>query len=191
MLNPKKDPMGLLARVDGWSSHRPVLFGAIDFLSERGDEPVVFELGMGFGSTPQLHDWAMSTQSVLWSVEHDVEWVAKFGWLANQLHHITHLQDPEGWAGTVQHLVDNCVGAGVALVDQAPAGSRSPVIDVLRERVPLVVVHDTEPTSEHGYRMHDAMQRYRFRRDFMRGNTGTALLSMTIDVSEIPIPQVD
>lgn len=210
MITMQNDHLGLLRAVDGWSSHRPALFAAIDWWMAYSGAPVsILECGSGFGSTPMLHDYVVANGGYLLTMEHDQAWFDKFCFLGSPRHglhrplvEIAKLAHDGvdafvfAWRNAVEGALLNQkrigpgVAFGVALVDHAPAEARAPVIDALRGSVPLVVVHDTEPASEHGYRMAEAMSRYKHRRDFMHANTGTTLLSDTIDVAQIPVPEV-
>lgn len=198
------DRIGFLRDITGWNSHRRLLFVALELALGRNrmelvcERPAIVECGIGFGSTVVLHDFAVAYGWDLWSLDNDPEWLNRFWMLAGPRHHFippAHTQNIPEWQSMIGEALDRIrLGGGspvFALVDQAPAEARSPAIDQLREAgLPLIVVHDTEPQSEHGYKMADAMGRFRFRRDDANTGTWTTLLSDTIDVSGLPLPAI-
>jgi hypothetical protein len=147
----------------GYSSHLEALVWAF----QRTTGPVI-EYGGGWYSTPVLHGLCEATSRELYTVEYEPSFANQLaqGW-QNEWHRVGILEVPDF--------------AGLVLVDGS-AESRAPA---LRDshNAQIVVVHDTEPESVVSYPgMHDAMNRYRYRRDWTTFPWHTSALSDTIEL---------
>ena len=78
--------------------------------------------------------WALRRPFLLLSIDNDLEWAAKFAPLARESRH-HRMVWVSNWNGMLP-LPPNCE---VALIDSAPDGSRVPLIEGLRSRVPAKI----------------------------------------------------
>jgi hypothetical protein len=68
-------------------THQPALHAA--FIASRG--PVV-EFGMGYFSTPMLHELSEASGRRLFSLDTDAAWVDRFRWMTSKLHRVIHVE---------------------------------------------------------------------------------------------------
>ena len=108
---------------DGHGTHQPVLYAALQ--ATAGD---VIEFGMGYYSTPMLHDLCAAAGRQLVSLDTDESWVDRFRWLGSASHRIMHV---ESWEGDVEVEALYAREWGLALVDQHPEAARVQVCLVL------------------------------------------------------------
>ncbi len=108
-----------------YGTHLPALLYSLC----RTTGPII-EIGSGLFSTPTLHGYCFGGWRGLTTVEPDPLWRK---WIAENF--------PADW-----HLVTPAIPDGqwdVALIDCAPASDRGPILEALRTRVKLLVIHDT------------------------------------------------
>lgn len=157
----------------GYHTHYPFLAAA---LAARPSGPVL-ELGAGDWSTVMLHYMCEAQRRRLLTVDSNANWVGKFDYLQSTSHEIkviadwTEMFDPYGadrWA--------------VVFVDCAPPEARGKLIQRLRPKTDLFVLHDTEPpppphTSSDPYGYNAALQTFQYRQDFKIVMPWTTLVS--------------
>jgi len=159
--------------VDAYSTHIGPLAWAV--MMAPGDSELV-EMGGGWYSTPLLHGIAEATGQEVFTVESD-QWfsdaLADY-WPAPWHHYIT---DPE-YAIPVSN-------AGLVFID-AGTIHRAPIVLAARDSgAELVVVHDIEPGGDYPG-MWDALDSFKYRRDFTVYREHTAVVSDFVDVNQPP-----
>ena len=157
-----------------WMSHRGILLLALE--ATKDSPHPILELGMGDGSTPQLHAYASGEGRALVSLENDPVQYARFRHLGVGRHEAMLVD----WARA--DILDK--RWSVVLVDHAPPERRRIEIARLRDRAEILVVHDTEPSAE-GYGLHRIWPLFRYRVDFNPEGVGTSALSNTVDVERL------
>lgn len=134
------DDRGLASAI-GNANHRLLLLLALE--ATRGSPHPVLELGMGSGSTPQLHDYCAAEGRLLISCDLDADFARSFAHLESPLHAIrcgawNRVPIDRPWS--------------VALVDHAPPERRRVEVARLRHFAAILVLHDTEERSpRYGY----------------------------------------
>lgn len=149
----------------GYSSHLQALAWAL--ARTTGD---IVEYGGGWYSTPLFHGHCEATGRELYTVETDE-------WMANQL--------AQGWGGRVGRTPES-IGVpkkpGLVFIDDGDPALRSNYLAV-SGGAQLVVVHDTEPASEPNYPgMREALEQYRYRRDWTVFPWWTTIVSNTVEL---------
>lgn len=118
-----------------WNNHIFLLWLALEE-TKSGD---VIEMGMGDGSTNQLHQYCKENKRVLYSFETDENYMKKFIHLHSNNHIMTRIIND--W-----HIAkDICSDPSVILIDHAPGERR--IVDVKRfaEMNGILILHDTQP----------------------------------------------
>lgn len=118
-----------------WNNHLFLMWLALED-THYGD---VAEMGMGDGSTGQLHDYCKANHRMLYSFETDEQYMAKFIHLRCATHEMTRIIND--W-----HIAkDICPKPSVILIDHAPGERR--IVDVKRfaDDAGILVLHDTQP----------------------------------------------
>lgn len=160
--------------VQNWNNHLYLLWPALE--ATTGE---VVEMGMGHGSTQQLHDYCLDRGRQLFSYESDPEWADKF----------MHLVD--GGAHSLKVLRDwDEVHAAhpspdVILIDHAPGERRKFDIALFANSAKIIVVHDTEPAADHGYKMRAELEKFKYRNDFVSAGAWSTSVSNFINVSKL------
>jgi len=162
-----------IGSISHWDSHRPLLWEALQ--STRGH---VIEFGMGHGSTQQLHDYCQDRSRQLFSYENNKEWLDKFTHLRSGGHYIEFVDD---WDNALQKHREM---VGVMFADHAPGERRKYDIAMFCNLAQVVVAHDTEPGSDHGYRMSLAAPLFKYRKDFTDYPAHATAFSNFIDVTK-------
>lgn len=154
-----------------WFSHRALLLLALE--QTRGSPHPILELGMGDGSTPQLHAYAEGERRRLFSMDNNPEQFARFARMESPLHTIRCV-----------HWDHSYIEAGewsVALVDHAPPEQRRLDILKLLAKTEILVIHDSEPSAE-GYRLREIWPIFRYRADINLDGVGTTAVSNVVDL---------
>ena len=159
--------------LSGWNSHLPLLWQALE--STDGE---VVELGMGIGSTPQLHEYCHNAKRQLFSYDNNLEYYKKFEFLRKPGHAIEYTQD---WLEPVER---HRYMLGVLLSDEAPGHMRKYNIAIFAQNVHVIVVHDTEVKHDHGYLISLVRPLFKYSRDYVFDQVGATAFSNFIDVSQ-------
>lgn|SRR3990167_524894 len=127
-----------LKEVSDWNNHLPLLWLALEETKDSNGD--VMEMGMGDGSTRQLHEYCKENKRVLYSFETDEDWMKRFIDLHGKNHIMTRIIND--W-----HIAkDICPDPSVILIDHAPGERR--IVDVKRfaeVKDCILVLHDTQP----------------------------------------------
>lgn len=155
--------MNFTATTD-YNSHLPLLKKCLDITSGA-----IVELGSGLYSTPLLCEYAAENNRMFYSFDNNKEWSEKTGAIYVQW-------DSYDW-------VRNC---GIVFIDEAPAEHRKESIEAYRNIADVLVIHDTEPTSNYVYGLSDILNTFKYRVDFMpMGMPHSTALSNTIDLIKL------
>lgn len=159
---------------DPYTTHVPILAQAV--LMTKGP---VLEFGAGWGSTPLLH--ALCRGRRLITYETLGPWLKKFERLSSEFHTLLHVA---GWKEVMEATLPERVG--VAFVDCEPGEARAPLINWLRDKCDLVVVHDTEKDWGVGadYKYEAIFSKYKHRADYRFLRPYTTVVS---EVMQFPI----
>lgn len=162
-----------LEGMSGWNSHLPLLYKALE--STEGE---VIELGIGYGSTPQLHEYCHDAKRQLYSYDSNIEWYRKFEFLRKPGHSIEYTQN---WLEPVER---HRYTIGVMLSDESPGFMRKYNIAIFAQNVQIIVIHDTENKSDHGYLFSLIYPLFKYKRDYIFEGTAATAVSNFIDVSQ-------
>jgi hypothetical protein len=141
------------------ASHQRVLLGSI----LRTSGPIL-ELGVGWYSTPLLHEIATTLRRPVLTVDNNKDWFTQFEGLENAYHQFKlvgwwgelwpwlprYLNEVDPLLGKVREGVSNNDFA-VALIDQNQPCEREYSIRQLLGKVQVFVMHDTEEGPAYGY----------------------------------------
>lgn len=131
-----------ISNLSHWNSYLPLLYHALE--ATDGD---VIELGMGDGSTLKLHEYCKVKGRKLYSYESNLEWYRKFEEFRTNEHSIQYI------GGNWQPMIENHrQQVGVLFSDEAPGEMRKYNISMFCNIAQVVVAHDTELGSDHGYK---------------------------------------
>ena len=125
-----------------WNSYWPLLWKAL----EETTGPVL-EFGMGDGSTKKLHDYCQARGRSLFSYDYNNEWAQKFMHLNDTNHKLEYVQD---WDNVTEKHREEI---GVLFVDHSPGEHRKYEIAMFCNSAKIIIAHDTEKESDHGYRV--------------------------------------
>lgn len=123
-----------LRDLDPWSSHRPLLWKALE--ATKGNPNPILEMGCGNGSTPYLQEYVKSDGRKLVSMDHNKEWADKFGARHTMAWHFSE------WFYKQQY--------SAVLIDHAPGEKRREALGLFAD-YPIhfsggvLVIHDSEP----------------------------------------------
>lgn len=141
----------------------------------------ILELGMGWYSTPILHEIAAAQGRMLISADHNHEWILPFRSMASP----THVIHPVGWWGDFNPKEERF---GLIFVDHAPACRREDEIRRFLSRGDVFVLHDTEEKFAYGYNRTIDMFKYRCLDSIHEAQT--MIVSNVVDVTKwIPVPR--
>lgn len=138
------------------ATHQRLLVGA----ALRTTGPIL-ELGVGWYSTPLLHEIAEAQGRYLLTVDNDRHWLEQFSaseWPADRggaygLRSALHRLELVGWWGDLLRLPAFEAGGrwGLCFVDQGQPIEREYAVRALIDRVDVFVMHDTEDEYPYGY----------------------------------------
>lgn len=160
------------------ATHIPILAAVL----ARTEGPVL-ELGVGHYSTPIIHFACKSKNRHAVSIDTSRSWIDFFAKVYASANHL--------FMGTENRLISfdlstrqilTAMSWEVAFIDQQPEVDRKKCIEILRDRINYIIVHDAEPLATvYGWgNIFDTFP-HKFYYDFY-GN-GTAVVSMTEDLS--------
>jgi hypothetical protein len=159
------DKYGFLKDVQGWSSHRPLLF-----LSLELTKGPVIEFGCGDGSTPYLSKYCHDTERVFKSYDSNQEWALKHG--------ATLITD---WYDNAPY--EKC---GVAFLDHAPGEMRWVSVLKFLDKADIIVIHDSEEGGAGNYMYDNIWHKFKYRLNYNKtgGGAGATALSNKIDLNQ-------
>jgi hypothetical protein len=132
----------------------------------------VLEMGMGYNSTPILHE--LCQDRLLVSLDSQTEWVEKFADLRSLSHKIRTVSNWDDIARYLQTILWDIV-----LIDHWPCERRIIDMQLLRHNTRFMVVHDTEPRVAHCYNYEPTLSLFRYQWEFRDLEPYTTVVSMT------------
>jgi len=153
---------------DSMSSYAPLLYNAI--VSVEGS---IVECGMGLYSSHLLHD----TGREVTSYETSQEWFDKFPDIESK-----RLIGRDGW---IDIMIEQKDKAAIIFIDQAPGESREKCLAHLANGYRgIVICHDTEPETDHGYKMRQHFNWFKYIAEVKCNGAWATVLSHTYDVTQ-------
>lgn len=148
--------------LNDFDSHRPLLY-----LSLKNTDGLVIELGSGFGSTPLLQDYCNDTNREFTTYETNKEWSEKTG----SVYTDTYFKE----IGQI----------GLLFIDCAPAEIRKELIKKWVNESKVIVVHDSEKSSQFCYGLEPTLTQFKYRLDYEPvGKPHTTIISNEINVCD-------
>lgn len=161
-----------LANLDEWSSHRSLLWKALETTKHTGLP--ILELGSGPGSTPYLREYCESALLDFHTYESNEEWAEKM----NSIY-------VKNWEIIPWRKV-----WGVVLIDMAPGEYRKIALRKL-DNAQIIVLHDSEPPGHNGsdYQVRNEFSAFKYFKDHeaQRPHAWTTILSNIIDVTKFEV----
>lgn len=160
--------------LSNWNSYLPLLWLALENTS--GD---VVELGMGDGSTEKLHEYCKDTARNLYSYETNEEWFRRHERFRTSKHKIE-------WVGNNWQIMieRHRHPIGVLFSDEAPGEMRKYNVSMFCNLAQVIVVHDSEPSNDHGYKFSLVRPLFKYAKDFEYPGANATAFSNFIDVSK-------
>lgn len=123
----------------------------------------ILELGVGWYSTPLLHEIGRATGRPVVTIDNNNDWLAQFQCLDSAGHDVILI----GWWGDLIEVLNKRTGHkrfGAVFVDQGQPADREYTIRALLadERADVYVMHDTEEGPAYGYNRVLPMFRYQW-----------------------------
>jgi len=162
-----------IGQLSNWDGHRRLLWHALNETTGS-----IIEMGVGKGSTPQLHKFSEFHSRPLFSYEYDFEWYKKFKNMNTFLHDIEWVDN--NW-DMVNETHESC---GVVFIDHSPGERRKIDINLFANKAQIVVAHDTEPNADHGYQMRDEFKKFKYIIEDKSFDAWTTCGSNFIDVTK-------
>ncbi len=128
--------------MDQVATHQRLLIGAA--LRTKGP---ILELGVGWYSTPLLHEVAATQNRRLYTIDNNPYWLAQFKDLEDDHHFLW----PVGWWGELLSILRPDVRFGLVFVDHGQPCEREYAARALMDHVDVFVFHDTEEGFAYGY----------------------------------------
>lgn len=159
-----------LKDLNAWSSHRPLLYEALE-ATKHLKKPVL-ELGAGEGSTPYLRQYCKDNDLKFFSYETSREWANKMNSLF-----VSDWEAQIFWRSQY----------GVCLLDLAPGEYRK--VALMKIQAEVIIIHDSEPPGWNAsdYKVRPLFSKFKYVKDDVpkeKGSPWTTALSQTIDVSK-------
>lgn len=151
--------------IDLYSTHQPLIVAA----AIRADGPIL-ECGVGYYSTPILHEICRARGLPLLSVDSKTEWLEQFTNYCSDDHVFSLMKRPD----------DTIIGPyALALIDNG-AHDRAHWITHLLGKASIIIIHDTEDKYAHTYQLPSlADWRYRVDHTITGSEPQTTILSNT------------
>lgn len=166
--------------MDQVATHQRLLVAAA--LRTKGP---MLELGVGWYSTPILHEIANAQKRMLYTYDNNNDWLRHFKPLQSQYHKLVLT----GWWGDAYKVLATRE-FGIAFIDHGQPIEREYAIRNLLRCVDVFVMHDTEEGFAYGYDRTLPMFKYQYTDKCQQAHTTIA--SNSVDVSHwfIDLPPV-
>lgn len=162
-----------LKGVDNWSSHRHLLWPALE-ATKHLNLPVL-ELGVGDGSTPFLRQYCRDEGLKLILFDYNKEWAEKYGAIHTN------------WVGPEFHDLIKKDIYSVCLVDESPGEHRKGSLILVSAAI--TVIHDSEPIgwNSSDYQVRPLFSRFKYVKDLeseQKGGAWATALSNNYNVTK-------
>lgn len=151
-----------------YDSHRPLLWAALEATTG-----LVVEMGCGYGSTPFLFEYCQERNRKLVSYENNQEWYDK---MKGQY---PHIEFTKNW-----DFVPLRPTPSVLFIDHAPGERRKVDLYRFSDVAKIIVVHDSEPAADHGYKMRATLKRFKYLIDYETDGAWASAVSNFMDVTK-------
>lgn len=151
-----------LSSVSSWNDHLPLLWLAL----QETTGPVA-EFGSGDGSTPYLRQYCEESNREFSSYDNNPEWCHKTG-------------------STFCHWSDASLyrDYDVCLIDHAPGELRHEALAILKDKVKILIVHDSEPVGSGNYKLDKIWHLFKYKVNLKSEGAWATALSNHIDVTK-------
>ena len=157
-----------LKDIGAWDNHRVLLWMALE--RTKDSHLPVCEFGAGDGSTPYLRKYCSENNREFISLESVAQWAEKCESL-----HIPN------WV-----TADVYKNYSVCLIDHSPGEHRHEALAILKDKVDILVVHDSEAAAT-GYMLDKIWYLFKYRvncRSIIGEGAEASALSNTIDITK-------
>jgi hypothetical protein len=152
-----------IGELDNWCSHRPALWDALQLTTGK-----VIELGVGQGSTERLHDLCLEANRNLESYDNSNEWLGEFSHFLSSLNH--RFVNVTNWD-------DVNLDCSLLFIDHSPGERRKIDLERAAQIAEVIVIHDSEPSADHGYQIRDILKTFKYMRDYETPGAWTTMVS--------------
>lgn len=151
-----------------WDSHRPMLY-----LAASNTSKPICEFGCGFGSTLLLRNHCKKYKLFFSSYETNPEYAGKFNCT-------TRINDYDEI-----YLSGGEFSQGLLFIDSAPGLQRKDLINKHANHADVIVVHDSEKSSQFCYDLEPTLSKFKYRLDYEPiGKPHTTVVSNEINVCD-------
>jgi len=168
----KEDNCGFLNGILNWCNHRSLLYLACNILKEGA----IVELGCGDGSTSHLHCLVNNNRNLI-SYDYSQEWLDKYKFMESNNHKLICDRTPYS-------IIESIDNIDICLVDHSPGEERWELIEKISNKVPLIVIHDTEAVGAGDYKLDKIWHLFKYRLNVNTKGACAALVSNSIDVTK-------
>jgi hypothetical protein len=151
-----------LSNVSSWNDHLPLLWLALQ--ETKGS---VAEFGSGDGSTPYLREYCKDTEREFFTYDNSPEWC-----------HTTGSTFVNWSDASLYREYDVC------LIDHAPGELRHEAIAILKDKVKIIVIHDSEPIGCGNYKLHKIWHLFKYIVHLKSEGAWATAVSNHIDVTK-------
>lgn len=143
--------------------HRILLWEALQLT-----KGTVVEFGSGHGSTPYLKDYCRKNKRSFRSYDHNKEWADVTG---------ATLVPDKNWDSV------NLTEVDVLFIDHAPGERRMVDIVKYKDIAKILVIHDTEPPADHGYKTRQYYPGFKYWVEVRTNGAWATMVSNHIDLT--------
>lgn len=161
-----------IGEIENWNNHRALLWEALEATTGN-----IVEMGIGEGSTKALHIYCDDNERFLYSYENNEHWFDQFKDYEAGHHSLDLIQN---W----DEVFNNHDNVGVLFVDHAPGERRHEDVIKFKDKAKIIVIHDTEPSADHGYQMSKVWHLFKYKIDYKTNGAWTTAVSNFIDVTK-------
>jgi hypothetical protein len=160
-----------------WDSHLPLLYVALEEVKKVNG--AVSEIGVGMGSTIPIANFCHEAGMIHLAYESNPEWFDK---LRSE---ICGNRDVCSNTMMVLGKYERVFRSWLTFVDCAPAEIRKEIIERSANDSKIILVHDSEESSNYVYGMKDILNTFKYRLDYKpEGKPHTTCVSNFINVTE-------
>lgn len=151
-----------LSNVTPYNDHLPLLWLALEATTG-----IVGEFGSGHGSTPYLRQYCVDASREFFTYDNNKDWCIQTGSM------LVDWDEPEIYRDY-----------SVCLIDHAPGEHRHEALAILKDKVQILVVHDSEPAARSGYQLHKIWYLFKYIVHCKSEGAWATALSNHIDVTK-------
>ncbi len=172
-MNTPKDPYGFLRCENGWANHLPLLLLALE-ATKNSPHPIL-QLGWHDDSTKPLHAYCLGEgrRSVL--IDPDLK----------HIFHVRHLDCPhyEIKCSTYDESLFDREKWSVVIINNAPGERRKSDALRLEGHAEIIILRDSEPASDYGYRYSEIWSLVKSRVDIKSSGAWASAISFSRDLT--------